>query len=111
MAIGREGNAVDVLLVALERARRAAIKWPKPCRGVPARGGERLAVGRDRKADDGSGMTLQHGLRLVLAGLPEGDAAVLAGRGHAPVFQNGSRVDRSLVEAEHLFSRAGHERP
>src|ERR1043166_5540632 len=56
-------------------------------------------------------MTLEHPFRALLARAPDGDAAILARARHAAVLEESDRVDRALVEAQHLERRVALERP
>ncbi len=67
LAVGREGDAVDVLRIAFEHARRAAGKRPQPHAVIPRGRGERLAVRRDGKIDDRAGMAVEHLVGRLLA--------------------------------------------
>ena len=53
LAVRREGDAVDVLLMAFEHTRLAAARQrPQPDGAIPGRRRQRRAVGRHREADD-----------------------------------------------------------
>ena len=85
-AVGREGDAVDVLLMAFEHARRAAGERPQPHGVVPRGRGERRAVGRHRERR----RPAPCGLRARVAGcrlarLPDRDARILAAGDDAAV--------------------------
>ena len=101
-AVRRERDAVDVLLVAFEHARRAARERPQPHRVIPRRRGQRPALGRYSKGRNRRRMTLEDLSGRPARG-PDGDAAVLARSRDAAVLEIGDRVHRAVVEAQHLL--------
>ncbi len=110
-AVGREGDAVDVLLMALDHLRRAAAERPHPRGAIPRCRGEQLAVRRHGERHDRTLVTFEHRRRLRLAGLPDRDARILAAGRHASVGQERDRVHRAVVEAQHLLGGVALQRP
>ncbi len=111
-AVGREGDAVDVLLMAFEHARRPAGKRPHARGVIPdwrTRASPRRAKRQARRpAPCGPRSTMS---RLGLARSPDRNAGVLAAGGDAPILQEDDRIHRAFVEAQHLLGRAGPQRP
>ena len=102
-AVGREGDAVDVLAVAFQHARRAAIERPQADAVVPRCRGEHRAVRRQRQRGDRAAVAVEHSVGLRLALRPDRDMGVGAGGGDAAVLEPGHRVHRAVVKAHHLL--------
>jgi len=56
-------------------------------------------------------VSLQYGHRLLVCGLPDGDARILAAGRNAPVPEKGDRVHSTLVKPQDLLGSAGGEGP
>src|SRR5690242_16643851 len=94
-AIRRKRHAVDVLAIALEDARWSAGERPQTNGAIPGCGGERLAVGGNRKRDDRCGVAIEHAIRRRLAWCPDRDMRIAACGHDAAVFEPGDRIHRT----------------
>ena len=110
-AIRREGDAIDVLPVAGEHARRTAGERPQPRRAIPGGRGQQRPVGRDRQGDHRGLMALEHRRRLRLAPLPDRNARVLAAGRDTAISQEDHGVDGTVVEPQHLLGFVVLQRP
>ena len=110
-AVGRERDAVDVLGMAFEHARRAARQRPQPGAVVPGRRSQRRAIRRHRQRHHRRRMAFEHHARRRLAGLPDGDARILAAGGDAAVAEEDGRIHRAVVKPQHLLRAVALQRP
>ena len=111
LAVGREGDAVDVILMALEHARLAAGERPQPRGVIPRRRRERRAVRRNRERHHRRLVAFKHGVGLRLAGRQIAMRVSSPLGGGAAVGQQRHRVHRAVVEAQHLGGGVLLQRP
>jgi len=110
-AIGREGDAVDVLLVPLKHACRTSGEVPNARGVIPGRRRQHGSVGRDRERHHRRGVALEHRRGLLLAAPPDRDAGILAAGRDPAIGKESHRVDRAVMEAQHLRGRVCLQRP
>ena len=110
-AVRREGNAVDVLLMALEHVRRAACERPQADRAIPRCRGERGTVGRHRERNDRPLVSFKNSVGLLFARRPDGDTGVLTGGYGAAVSKDRDRIHRAIMKAQHLLGGIAPKRP
>jgi len=110
-AVGRKGDRVDVLLIALEHGRCAAGERPQANRAIPGCGSERGTVGRYGERGDRSAVAFEDHVGPRTAVPPDRDARIGAARDRAAVPQDRDRVHRIVVQSHHLFGDSAIERP
>ena len=110
-AVRRERDAVDVLRMPFEHARRAARRAARAARCGPTRRKRASRRPAKRERHDRRRVSLQHRVGLLLAVAPDRDAPVRACRDGAAVSQQRDRVHGIVVEAQHLLGGVARERP